>query len=39
MNWKSHAPMQGKIDTLKNQVKRSIIIALDRSVKRYILGH
>ena len=26
MNWKSHAPIQWKIGTLKNLVKRSIII-------------
>ena len=26
INWNSHAPMQWKIDTLKNLVKRSIII-------------
>ena len=30
MNWNSHAPMQRKIDTLKNLVKRSIIICSDQ---------
>ena len=30
MNWNSHAPMQRKIDTLKNLVKRSIIISSDQ---------
>ena len=32
MNWNSHAPMQWKIDTLKNLVKRSIIICSDQSL-------
>ena len=30
MNWNSHAPMQWKIGTLKNLVKRSIIICSDQ---------
>ena len=30
MNWKSHAPIQWKIGTLKNLVKRSIIICSDQ---------
>ena len=30
MNWSSHAPMQWKIGTLKNLVKRSIIICSDQ---------
>ena len=30
MNWNSHAPMQWKIGTLKNLVKRSVIICSDQ---------
>ena len=30
MNWNSHAPMQWKTDTLKNLVRRSIIICSDQ---------
>ena len=39
MNWKSHAPMQWKIGTLKNLVKRSIIICSDQQLLQIELDH
>ena len=39
MNWNSHAPMQGKIGTLKNVVKRSIIICSDKHLLQIELHH
>ena len=39
MNWNSHAPMQWKIGTLKNLVKRSIIICSDQHLLLIELDH
>ena len=39
MNWNSHAPMQWKIGTLKNLVKRSIIICSDQHLLQIELDH
>ena len=39
MNWKSHAPMQWKIGTLKNLVKRSIIICSDQHLQQKELDY
>ena len=39
MNWNSHAPMQWKIGTLKNSVKRSIIICSDQHLLQIELDH
>ena len=39
INWNSHARMQWKIDTLKNLVKRSIIICSDQDLLQKEVGY